>query len=69
VVTSSPAQEAQLAEGDTITSVNGQNVSSPTTLTNLLGSHHPGDKVTIGYVDTSGSQQSASVTLTSGPPQ
>jgi S1-C subfamily serine protease len=69
VVTSSPAQEAQLAEGDTITSVNGQSVSSPTSLTNLLGSHHPGDKVTIGYVDTSGAQQSASVTLTSGPPQ
>jgi S1-C subfamily serine protease len=69
VVTSSPAQEAQLAEGDTITSVNGQSVSSPTSLTNLLGSHHPGDKVTIGYVDSSGAQQSASVTLTSGPPQ
>jgi S1-C subfamily serine protease len=69
VVTSSPAQEAQLAEGDTITSVNGQNVASPTSLTNQLGSHHPGDKVTIGYVDSSGAQQSTSVTLTSGPPQ
>jgi S1-C subfamily serine protease len=69
VVTSSPAQEAQLGEGDTITSVNGQNVSSPTDLTNLLTSRKPGDKVTIGYVDTSGNQQSTSVTLTSGPPQ
>ena len=69
VVTSSPAQEAQLAEGDTITSVNGQSVASPTALTNALNSHHPGDKVTIGYLDTTGAQQSATVTLTSGPPQ
>jgi S1-C subfamily serine protease len=69
VVTSSPAQEAQLAEGDTITSVNGQSVASPTALTNALNAHHPGDKVTIGYLDTTGAQQSATVTLTSGPPQ
>jgi S1-C subfamily serine protease len=69
VITSSPAQEAGLAAGDVITSVNGQNVDSPTTLTTLLSPHHPGDKVTIGYVDSSGNQQSASVQLTSGPPQ
>ncbi|HEY6624210.1 MAG TPA: trypsin-like peptidase domain-containing protein [Acidimicrobiales bacterium] len=69
VITSSPAQEAGLAAGDVITSVNGQNVDSPTTLTNLLTPHHPGDKVTIGYVDSSGNQQSVSVQLTSGPPQ
>jgi S1-C subfamily serine protease len=69
VITSSPAQEAGLAAGDTITSVNGQNVDSPTTLTTLLSPHRPGDKVTIGYVDSSGAQQSTSVTLTSGPPQ
>ncbi len=69
VITSSPAQEAGLAAGDVITSVNGQNVDSPTTLTTLLSPHRPGDKVTIGYVDSSGAQQSTSVTLTSGPPQ
>jgi S1-C subfamily serine protease len=69
VVTSSPAQEAGLADGDVITSVNGQTVSSPTDVTNLLTPHHPGDKVKIGWTDTSGTSHSATVQLTSGPPQ
>ncbi|HEX3795232.1 MAG TPA: trypsin-like peptidase domain-containing protein [Acidimicrobiales bacterium] len=69
VVTSSPAQEAGLAEGDVITSVDGQTVSSPTDVTDLLEPHHPGDKVKIGWTDTSGGSHSATVQLTSGPPQ
>ena len=69
VITSSPAQESGLADGDTITSVNGQSVTSPGALTNLLGPFHPGDKVTIGWTDTSGNTHTASVQLSSGPPQ
>jgi S1-C subfamily serine protease len=69
VVTSSPAQEAGLANGDVITSVNGQTVDSPTKLTTLMSPFHPGDKVTIGWTDTSGQPQTATVQLTSGPPQ
>ena len=69
VVTSSPAQEAGLADGDVITSVNGQAVSSPTDLTTLLAPHRPGDKVKIGWTDTSGASHTATVQLTSGPPQ
>jgi S1-C subfamily serine protease len=69
VVTSSPAQESGLAEGDTITSLNNQNVASPTALTNQLEPFHPGDKVTIGWTDASGASHSASVHLSSGPPQ
>jgi S1-C subfamily serine protease len=69
VVTSSPAQEGGLAEGDTITSLNSQAVASPTALTNLLEPFHPGNKVTIGWSDSSGQSHSASVTLSSGPPQ
>ena len=69
VMTSSPAQESGLAEGDTITSFNGQTVTSPSALTNLLEPFHPGDKVTIGWTDTSGKTHTASVQLSSGPPQ
>ena len=69
VITSSPAQEAGLAEGDVITSLNNQNVASPSALTNLLEPYHPGDKVTIGWTDSSGQSHTASVQLTSGPPQ
>jgi len=69
VITSSPAQESGLADGDTITSVNGQSVTSPGALTNLLEPFHPGDKVTIGWTNTSGNTQTVSVQLSSGPPQ
>jgi S1-C subfamily serine protease len=69
VITSSPAQESGLAEGDTITSLNGQSVTSPSALLNLLVPFHPGDKVTIGWTGTSGNTQTVSVQLSSGPPQ
>ena len=69
VITSSPAQEAGLASGDVITSLDGQTVSSPSALTNLMVQHHPGDKVTVGWTDSSGQSHTATVQLTSGPPQ
>ena len=69
VVTSSPAQEAGMAQGDVITSVNREIIGSPDALTSALAPFHPGDKVTIGWTDGSGKSQSATVQLTSGPPQ
>jgi S1-C subfamily serine protease len=69
VITSSPAQEAGLAGGDTITSVNGKTVASPDALTNMLEPFHPGNTVTIGWTDTSGQTHTAKVQLSSGPPQ
>jgi S1-C subfamily serine protease len=69
VVTSGPAQESGLAAGDTISSFNGQTVASPSALTNFLLPFHPGDKVTIGWTDSSGQSHTASVQLSSGPPQ
>lgn len=69
VVTSSPAQGAGLAPGDVITSLNNQTVGSPSALTSLLAPFHPGDKVTIGWSDASGQSHTASVQLSSGPPQ
>ena len=50
-----------------IVSVNGQRISSPEALQSALGQHHPGDSVTIGWQDTAGQAQSATVTLANGP--
>ncbi len=69
VVTNGPAQEAGLAEGDTITSIGGKTVNSADDLTNDMGIYHPGDKVQIGWTDTSGQSHTATVQLSSGPPQ
>jgi S1-C subfamily serine protease len=69
VITDSPAQEAGLASGDVITSVNGDAVASAQTLSSLLAPYKPGDKVAIGWTDASGVTHSATVSLSSGPPQ
>jgi S1-C subfamily serine protease len=69
VITSSPAQESGLAQGDTITTLNGQSVTSPSSLTILLEPFHPGNKVEIGWTDGTGQPHTATVDLSSGPPQ
>jgi S1-C subfamily serine protease len=62
-----PAASIGLAAGDTITSVNGQTVDSPSRLTTLLQAAHPGDQVAIGWTDQSGTQHTARATLMAGP--
>jgi S1-C subfamily serine protease len=56
-----------MVAGDVITSVDGQSVSSPTALANLLQTDHPGEVVKVVWVDGSGRQHSADVSLTTGP--
>jgi S1-C subfamily serine protease len=68
-VTNGPAQEAGLAEGDVITSFGGKTVTTPNDLTNAISQYHPGDKVSIGWTDSSGQTHTATVQLSSGPPQ
>ncbi len=63
----SPAANAGLTEGDTITSVGGQTVSSATDIQQILVKYHPGDKISVSWVDQSGQSQTATVTLASGP--
>ena len=69
VITGSPAQGAGLTAGDVIISVNGQTVASADALTELLEPFHPGDTVTIGWTNSLGQTETASVQLSSGPPQ
>jgi S1-C subfamily serine protease len=68
VVSGSPADQAGLAAGDTITSVAGQSVSSPTDISSILVGYHPGDKIQVSWVDSSGQSHTATVDLGSGPP-
>ncbi len=62
-----PAASIGLAAGDTITSVDGQAVDTPSALSTLLRGNHPGDKVSIGWTDAAGTDHTAKATLTTGP--
>lgn len=67
VVNGGPADSLGLTQNSVITAVNGTNVTSATDLTNTMDQFHPGDSVTIHWVDGSGQSQSQSVTLAKGP--
>ena len=67
VVNGGAAQAAGLQAGDVITSLAGQTVNSATDLSKILVPHHPGDKVEIGWTDTTGQSHTATVDLGSGP--
>ena len=63
----SPAASAGLTQGDTITSVGGQQVSSASDISQILVKYHPGDKISVNWIDQSGQSQTATVTLANGP--
>jgi S1-C subfamily serine protease len=63
-----PAQQAGLVQGDVITSVDGQAVTSASGLTAALSAHHPGDTVRLQWTDPTGQTHAAMVKLSSGPP-
>ena len=63
----SPVSNAGLTAGDEITSVGGQSVSSAQNIAQVLVKYHPGDSISIGWVDQSGQSHTTTVTLASGP--
>ena len=63
----SAAAAAGLGAGDVITAVNGQAVTTPSSLTTIMSQFHGGDKVTVNYVGTNGAKQSAPLTLGTSP--
>ncbi|QRP49121.1 S1C family serine protease [Amycolatopsis sp. FDAARGOS 1241] len=67
VVQGGPAAAAGLTGGDVITAVDGKAVDSATTLTTLMDTHHPGDKLTVTVVDQTGQQHDVSITPANGP--
>ena len=67
VLCGSAAAAAGLGAGDVITAVNGQAVTTPSSLTTIMSKVHGGDKVTVNYVGTNGAKQSAPLTLGTSP--
>jgi S1-C subfamily serine protease len=62
-----PAYSAGLTQGDVITSVAGHQVSSGTSIQQVLERYRPGDKISVAWTDTSGQSHTATVTLANGP--
>jgi S1-C subfamily serine protease len=69
VVSGSPADQAGIVAGDTLTAIDGQPVASYATLSSLLLLHNAGDTVTVAWLDQTGTAQTASVQTAVGPPQ
>jgi S1-C subfamily serine protease len=67
VVDGSPAADAGLQAGDTITAVNGSAVDTADALSTALATYDAGDRVRITWVDTTGTGHTATVTLVAGP--
>ena len=67
VVPGSAAAQAGLSAGDVITSVNGQAVTTPGSLTAITAKYHPSDVVSVGWESISGARHTASIMLGSGP--
>jgi S1-C subfamily serine protease len=66
-VAGSPAANAGLTQGDTITAIGGQSVNSAEDVAHSLVKYHPGNSVSITWVDQTGQSQTTTVTLASGP--
>jgi S1-C subfamily serine protease len=67
VVNDSPADQAGLAPGDVIQSMDGKPIDTLTALPTLMAQHHPGDDVVLVWLDQLGGQHAATVTLATGP--
>ncbi|GAA1954775.1 S1C family serine protease [Microbacterium aquimaris] len=67
VIDGTPAADAGLTAGDTITAVDGLVVTDTADLTDALTAYDPGDSVTISWTTASGQALSATVTLIAGP--
>lgn len=67
VMPTSPAANAGIASGDTITAVDSTSVGSPGALRRAVESHTPGQKVTITWAASTGKKHTATVTLAKPP--
>ena len=67
VLCGTAAAAADLFAGDVITSIGGQAVTSPGSLTTLVSGYRPGSKAALAWVAPGGSPHSAVVTLSAGP--
>jgi len=66
-VSGGAAAGAGIVRGDVITGLNGQAVTSPSSLSGYLSNEHPGASVTVTWVDSSDRSHTARLTLQAGP--
>ena len=66
-ISGSAAAKAGLVAGDRITAINGTKVTSNTALRTQLAPLHPGDVVSITWIDGAGASHTHNVTLGVGP--
>jgi S1-C subfamily serine protease len=62
------ASDAGIVAGDVVVSLNGKPVTDPASLRLALVKFHPGDSVSVGWVDSAGTRHDQSVKLIVGPP-
>jgi S1-C subfamily serine protease len=62
-----PASTAGMVGGDVIVSVNGHAVTSAGSLHTVIGNYHPGNTVSVTWVETNGKKHTGSLTLAAGP--
>ncbi|WP_233157457.1 MULTISPECIES: S1C family serine protease [Amycolatopsis] len=67
VVSGGPADNVGLRAGDVITGLDGRAVGSATELTAVMDTLHPGDHVTVTWLDQAGQQHGATAALVEGP--
>jgi len=66
-VSGSPAANAGLTQGDTITAIGGQSVNSAEDVAHSLVKYHPGNSISVTWVDQSGQSHTTNLTLANGP--
>ncbi len=66
-VSGSPAANAGLTAGDVITSLGGQQVTTAEDIAHDLVPYHPGDSISVTWLDQYGQSHTATLTLTTGP--
>ena len=63
-----PAESAGIQTGDVIVSVGDTTITSSSELQDVMDKYHAGDKVDVGWTNSSGDTQHATLKLDEGPP-
>jgi S1-C subfamily serine protease len=69
VICGTAAASAGIFAGDVITSIGGRAVTTPGSLTAIIGRYRPGGQASVAWVSPDGSRHTALVTLAAGPAQ
>ena len=67
VLCGTPVDAAGMTAGAVITSINGQSIGSPASLTQNLTQYHPGTTVSVQWVSPNGQHHTSSLKLAAGP--